>query len=367
MTMEGRYFYGTTPIDYDQAKIAEVNARFLGDGYIPYLTNESLLRVYQAVSPNMSVLVESGGVSIQGYHGFNGGFTTLAIEAADVSNPRIDRVVARLTRSGIDPGTLELAILKGEAQNPAVAPTPTYVPGSSAAIYELVIADLLIPANTTTITTAMITDQRNNDLLCGPARPHAVGKQAYADIIMNGFRLTGMANPSAAQDADTLVARDAAILVAVPAQAGNSTKFLSTNGSGTYWAAQGQIFRAVASDTLVASSDVAVGISEGGYTLKKVIVTPLVHMAGGVYRVKFSLTINQAGDCYGKIYVNNIATGTERHFVSGGTFGGTQEYSEDITVSGAGGAQIQIYCYTAIAGAAVLNFRVYCTESIPWT
>jgi hypothetical protein len=190
---------------------------------------------------------------------------------------------------------------------------------------------------------------------------------------MAGFKLTGCANPAADQDCDTLAARNAALLLKVPAQTGHSGKFLSTNGTITSWQPQGAVFRAIASDTLATSSDVAVSITETAYTLKKMVTTPQQHMASGVYRVRFTLhTVDGSGTehVFGRIYVNGVAAGTARDLTSNGDGGPgySVTYVEDITILAAGPATIAIWCYKTGPGTAeVLNFRVYCTDTVPWT
>ena len=356
-------FYDGTGIDYDRATIAAAYARFLGNGVIPTYANSLL--VYQR-TPNvtMGVSVTPGGCNIEGYWHTSDAAEDLTIEAAEATT-RYDLIVAQLTTTG-SPGSLVLAVHKGTAG--AGVPEATW----SSPVYELVLAVITVAPTTTAITTAMISDKRADDTLCGYARPYACGKQAYANVSMAGFKLTGCANPTSDQDYDTKYARNAAILVAVPSQAGNNLKYLATNGTNTYWSAQGAFFLASASNTLVKSSDTEASITASVYTLMKTITTPIAHMAGGTYRVKFSLrnAANTNEFAYGRIYVNGVAAGTARILQGSGT-DQTVEYSEDITISAVGGANIQVYCYHyqssgPTQSSSVLNFRVYCTEAVPW-
>jgi len=348
-------------VDYDPPEWNAIYARFLGNGYIPAYLNELLVYKNANLAP-MIVSVKSGGCNINGYHLFSDADEELTISTAPVSGTRIDLIVARLTTTG-SPGSIDLVIHQGTTG--AGAPSPTW----ASPTYELVLAYITVAAGTTAITTAMISDKRSDDTLCGPARPAAVGKTAYANVAMSGYRLTGCGNPASAQDMDTMAARDAALLAKIPSQAGNTGKFLTTNGSVTSWAAQGAFFQATASNTLVKSSDTAITIVSSSYALMKSISTPIVHLPNGVYRVKFSLYVygNVNEHAYGKIYVNGIAAGTERHLQGDGGSGTTVEYSEDITITAAGGAAIQLYAYhTGGQLSQVLNFRIYCTEAIPW-
>jgi hypothetical protein len=362
MTQSSGFF---DPGGYTRAQIAAAFGRFLGNGYIPgYLY---ALNVYQHTAPDMSVNVNTGGCAIEGYWHISDAVVNLAIEAADATHPRIDRIVARLTTTG-SPGSIVLAVLKGTAQTPAVAPTRTW----ASPTYELVLADVLVVVGTTAITTAMITDKRADDTLCGAARPAYVGKTAAANVAMAGFKLTGCANPSGVADGDNKGARDAAILVAVPSQAGHSGKFLSTNGTVTSWQPQGAVFKAIASDTLATSRDTEVAITTSAYTLTKLVTTPQQHIAGGVYRVKFTLRTwgSIPEHAYAKIYVNGIVAGTERHQTHNGDAGPgySVEYSEDLTIAAAGPATIAVWCYrTGESFSYLSNFRVYCTDTVPWT
>lgn len=359
MTQASRFFDGVTA-GYDRDQIAAVFKRLMGNGYFPGELNE--LEVYQHTAPNMIVNVKTGGCIIEGYHHFSDAVENLIIEAADVTNPRIDRIIARLTKTG-SPGSIVLAVLKGTAATPAVAPALT----RSGATYELSLAQVSVVVGTTAITTAMITDERDTDTVCGVARPIAAGKTAYADIAMGGFRVTGLADPASAQDADTLAARNAAILAKVPLQTSKTGLFLQTNGTTTLWNSPVS-YVATAGDTLRASSDASKNSgAESAYVWMKTITVPL--WIGGTFRVKFSLAGDSAAhEGYGRIYKNGVAFGTART-VTGTT---PTEYSEDLAF--AAGDTIEIWGYGHYqswdAAAVVTNFRVYCIGTViepTWT
>lgn len=112
-------------------------------------------------------------------------------------------------------------------------------------------------------------------------------------------------------------------------------------------------------DYLVASSDDDSSTTSASYAKVKEIVVA----RGGAFRVKFTLTSTNTGGsnhAYGKIYVNGVAVGTERHI----NFGSKAEFSEDVT--GLKKADlIQIYAHqTTSVDAVVSNFRLYASE--PW-
>lgn len=81
----------------------------------------------------------------------------LTIGAADGSNPRIDRVVLRLTREGqADQGKIALMVLAGTAAASPAAPSLT----QSAATWDLSLAQVLVGTGVTTIASNKVTDER---------------------------------------------------------------------------------------------------------------------------------------------------------------------------------------------------------------
>lgn len=120
------------------------------------------LKVAQAVTPSMAVLVAAGRgyvvgseSAVQGsYHVESQGSETLAIAASNPTNPRIDLIVARVQDtafSGVVDGW-SLAVIAGTPAGAPVAPT---APDSS-----IVLARVAVAAGVTTITNANITDLR---------------------------------------------------------------------------------------------------------------------------------------------------------------------------------------------------------------
>lgn len=108
---------------------------------------------------NNTIGVNKGACLINGYFGFSNDITTLPINPNNNSNNRIDRIVLRLDLSLRD---ITIEIIQGE---PNADPTPNdFVRYGD--IYDLVIGDILIN-NTGNITNEDITDQRDNNILCG--------------------------------------------------------------------------------------------------------------------------------------------------------------------------------------------------------
>lgn len=134
-------------------------------------------------SPNMSVNVAQGQVIMPGTLGSTGGFptnlnaqttyglpstftsqgayeswnnatTNLVISAANPTNPRIDLVCAS-TQDAQYSGSNNQAILQVITGTPAASPSPPSSPANT-----VVLAQVLVPANATSITTGDITDER---------------------------------------------------------------------------------------------------------------------------------------------------------------------------------------------------------------
>ena len=108
----------------------------------------------------MAVSVVAGSAWINGYSYENTDALVLNLATASGVNPRIDRVVVRF--SAVE-RRIYLATLTGTPSEVPVAPTLTRTND----IYELGIADVLVPKGSVTITALNITDTRLNTSLCG--------------------------------------------------------------------------------------------------------------------------------------------------------------------------------------------------------
>lgn len=101
----------------------------------------------------MQVFVDTGRAWIEGHFYENDASKTLAIAAADPTNPRIDRIVLKLDTAA---NTIALVIKTG---TPAGSPTPP-ARVFSGTTYELPVAQVLVDAAATSITAPKITDER---------------------------------------------------------------------------------------------------------------------------------------------------------------------------------------------------------------
>lgn len=119
------------------------------------------------------------------------------------------------------------------------------------------------------------------------------------------------------------------------------------------------LFEFSAGDYILARSDDDASTTSTSYTKVKEIVAA----RAGTFRIKFNLTAFQDGGSnhgYGKIYVNGIAVGTERHV----NFGANTQFSEDISGI-AKGDLVQVYAHiTSATSATVSNFHICASE--PW-
>jgi hypothetical protein len=114
------------------------------------------------VSPGigLAVSVAPGSAWINGYRYENTEDLNMPLATANGSNPRIDRIVVRLSRIT---RSIHLAVVAGVPAATPVAPALT----RTSDVYELGIADVLIPAAATSIVANNITDTRLNTTLCG--------------------------------------------------------------------------------------------------------------------------------------------------------------------------------------------------------
>jgi hypothetical protein len=108
----------------------------------------------------MTVSIAAGSAWINGYRYENTEALNKTLTTANGSYPRIDRIVIRwslLNRS------ITAVVLTGTAAATPTAPTLT----RNAEVYELCLAEILVPQAATSITTGNITDIRLNSSLCG--------------------------------------------------------------------------------------------------------------------------------------------------------------------------------------------------------
>lgn len=149
MTETYYYFDGVNHTEETESEVHRI--LMAKDGYLEGSGSE--LAVIQNTPAAMNVVVGTGKAWVAGGEYINSAAKTVTVDAADSSYSRIDLVVIRITWATNE---AIAAIHKGTAAASPVAPTPT----QSTAVEELPLAILTIPAGTTAITAAMISDAR---------------------------------------------------------------------------------------------------------------------------------------------------------------------------------------------------------------
>lgn len=156
--MEKSGFFNSSGGDrvYDASDFAGYFAKLVTNGIFYVDTNN--LKV--TASDGMHVLVAPGSAWIRGYAYENTLPLELTLATANGAQPRIDRVVLRL--SAVD-RNIALAVKTGAAQETPIPPALT----RTVEVYELGLADVLVGKGVVAITQDKITDTRLDSALCG--------------------------------------------------------------------------------------------------------------------------------------------------------------------------------------------------------
>jgi hypothetical protein len=153
------------------------------------VVNASDFRVVQrAAGANMSVDVAAGYAWIRGtesahqgaYHVYNDGTVNLSVAASDATNPRIDLVIAKV-QDAFYSGATRTASVTIVTGTPAASPTDPTLPANA-----LVLARVRVPATSTSVVTANITDVRTR----AASGSESYTRTGFKNAIMNGdFRI----------------------------------------------------------------------------------------------------------------------------------------------------------------------------------
>lgn len=154
---------GTTdePV-YDRAITAEMERTFNKLRYTNGVFSSVGSALAVSANNSMTVTVGTGGAHIEGAMYFNSAPLNLAIEAADASLNRIDRVVLQFNTS-VSVRSVRALIRTGTAATNPVAPELR----QESNLYEIALADIYIKKGATGISQSAVTDQRLNSALCG--------------------------------------------------------------------------------------------------------------------------------------------------------------------------------------------------------
>ena len=141
---------------YSADDLSDFFIKLISDGVFPNPSDN--LKV--VANSGLTVTVKAGIGFIKAKYVNNTSDYDLTLDAADTDNPRIDRIVLRLSTTNRN---ITLNILKG---TPAAEPEAPSITRTST-VYELCLASIAVAANATEIATADITDTRGNSSLCG--------------------------------------------------------------------------------------------------------------------------------------------------------------------------------------------------------
>jgi hypothetical protein len=154
MAESSGFFKSINDRKYTVDWLAKYIASFIGNG----VYNGEL--AVTADGSAMSVTLPSGRAWINGYHYRNDGDMTLTIDNADGVLNRVDIVVLRWD---VNARSITAQVIKGTPASTAAAPAIT----RTVEQYDLKLAEISIPAGTTAISQALITDCRLDNSVCG--------------------------------------------------------------------------------------------------------------------------------------------------------------------------------------------------------
>lgn len=138
------------------------NAEDYSDNLAVVISNGVLKSINDDLKVSANGLVVSVGIGrawINGKYYYNNAKASFAAIVPPTGGKRIDRIILRYNKA-ISARNITLRYLKGTAANDPVPPAPT----RSGDIYDLVLADIFVDANATSV---VVTDQRANRDLCG--------------------------------------------------------------------------------------------------------------------------------------------------------------------------------------------------------
>ena len=149
---------------FDRAVGSDVLRSILSNYYtngVFGIGNNNSFKVVAATGGGMSLTVKPGACLINGATGYNMDETRIIIPNSD-AQPRIDLIVLRLDDNKAQ-RSIRVEVVKGTPQSSPVKPTPV----REGAVYDLVLANVMVRANVSTITNADITDTRLDKNACG--------------------------------------------------------------------------------------------------------------------------------------------------------------------------------------------------------
>lgn len=142
---------------YDADDISNFFFNLISDGVLVTPADNLKVSAYSG----MKVQCAGGYAMIKAKYFYTDLITYLDIDAADVTNPRIDRVVIGLNYAARN---ITMYVKKGTA---AASPTAPALTRTAGVMWEICLADIAVGAGATVITAADISDTRADTTLCG--------------------------------------------------------------------------------------------------------------------------------------------------------------------------------------------------------
>lgn len=145
---------------YDRSYLAEDFANYFASFITNGVFEELGGKLEVVVNSGMSIVVKKGVAWINGYRYENDSDLSITLDSADGTQSRIDSIVVRLDITNRE---IKIHVKKGSLSTSPITPAIT----RNNDIYELQLATVRVSANTAVLTQSMITDTRNDDIVCG--------------------------------------------------------------------------------------------------------------------------------------------------------------------------------------------------------
>ena len=157
--------FDSTPDD-ERLLLAEDWARYIRSFVTDGIRNGGLC-LYVTADVGMNVKIDTGIANIQGYviwleEDHNGRYTQVPVEAANPSQPRIDRLILRLDRTIATRDIVPMILVGAAGATPV---PPALIRNDN--YYDLSLAQIRVNAGALQIYDSNITDERFNQDLCG--------------------------------------------------------------------------------------------------------------------------------------------------------------------------------------------------------
>ena len=149
---------------FDRAVGSDVLRSILSNYYsngVFGISNTNCFKVIASNGGGMTLTVQPGACIINGATAYNKDETRITLANSEAL-PRIDSIVLRLDDNK-EQRSIRVEVIKGVAQSQPTKPAHV----REGAVYDLVLANILVKANAATITNADITDTRIDKNVCG--------------------------------------------------------------------------------------------------------------------------------------------------------------------------------------------------------